>query len=160
MARAMQWGIFRTQFLATAVSTVEFDMGNGYRVQMGITGIRGHTITRLIGQLTMRPTVASSTGMLDVSMGCIVGQSQSGSPAVDPQDQNADYFYHWIGGLGTEGTEGPAGFYGAHTRYINVDVRAQRKMAQMESTPYMRFRNPTASSLTVNWSGRILYRLP
>jgi len=158
-SRGFQWGIFRTSGLAGAVGTVEFNMGSTFQTEQGVASLRGMTITRMIAQLTLRPVTPLASGLLSYSAACLVVGSNS-NPNLDPQDQNADYFWHSIGGISLQGSETAVGVFGADTYISHIDVRAQRKISGMEASPWFILRNPTGTNMTYDFSGRLLYRLP
>ena len=159
MARRLtQWGIFNDTRTLAGTSSANINVGAAFLAEQGIATLRGHTVTRTLGEVAIRPTPAS-TGMQTFAMGLLV-VGGGATPVSNPNDDNADYFWYYAGSVGQDGSETSIGFFGGTTRYIHIDSRAQRKIAAMEASVWLQIRNVTTGSFLINTRGRILYKLP
>ena len=160
MPRGRQWGMDHSgSQLVLSGALYTRDVSAALASAQGINSLRGYTCVRSIGRLTIRPLAPSSSGILIYRCGLILldrGAQSSTDPAVD----NADYMWYHAGAVGEDGSETSSGFFGAHTIYVDYDVRSQRVVRQQEQAGYFVFRNSSPQSLTISHDVRSLYLLP
>ena len=128
--RYSQWMRSRVDALVLSGATLEFNMsGVDFVPSTGLESLRGYTMVRMIGELAIRPTVPLATGVGQFAAAVML-QGGRTSPNVNPNNENADYLWWYGGAVGYEGAETSAGFFGGITRYIRIDNRAMRRVAQ------------------------------
>ena len=149
---------FATSAVLTGVTFVS-NLTLQFILTEGLGSLRGYTLVRTIGEIAIRPVVPSSSGVLDFAT-AFLNVGGNAAPAVAPQSQSADYTWWYGGSAGLDGSEVAAGSFGATTRYLRVDSRAQRKTSQQEQNYFWIFQNASTATLTVFMSVRCLYKLP
>ena len=158
--RGVLWLQSEVDFVALAGATTEFNMSAvSFEPQNGNVPLRGWTLTRMIGEMMMRPTAGVTVGVLKYAS-VVMLQGGSTSPDIDPGVDNADYLWWYGGATGLEGSEQSTGSFGAFSRYIRIDSRAQRIVKGNEQHFYFVFKNDAAQSCTVNFHVRCLFKLP
>jgi len=142
-----------TDVLSGVILSVDFTAA--YLVASGLGSMRGYTLVRTLGELAIRPATTAGTEILDCAAGIII-MTGGAAPNVSPQTDNADWLWHYTGGVGQDG-----GFaMNARTRYIDVSSLAQRKQAQQETRIFFVFQNASAVLVRIHIGLRQLFKLP
>ena len=164
MARAMQWGTAQSIQLAIAGARVVVDLSINLKGALGLNTLANVTITRVLGELAIRPLAPTVSGLLEWTAGITVitedafaiGISAMPNPLLSQGD-----FLWWAGGtVGPEGSEVSDGFYGARTHYVRIDSRGQRRVREANRIPVLLIQNHSGSSMTFGASLRTLYKMP
>jgi len=160
MARRSQWGIFRKELAIVDAGQDAFDISSAFRTDMGVNTLSGYTVVRVLGELSIRAVGGSSSGIAGPLAAGIMVSAGGVAPSADPTIDNANYMWHWIGDAYKDGNETSVGFFGARTRTIQIDTRAMRKIPSNDAFLFMQVHNSSGETLTVNYGGRVLYKLP
>ena len=138
------------------------DLSANLRAQLGANQISGFTVTRMIGEVGIRP-VAAGVGLLAIAAGILVVTEDAvsvGVTAIPQPRADAAHWLWWHGGcVGTEGAEISSGVFEAFTKYVPIDSRAQRKVDGRQ-TPVLVLQNAAGVSIDFAASVRILWRAP
>ena len=160
--RQSVWFPGNQESLVLAGAAFITNLANIFTVLSGLNSLRGYTLVRTIGTVSVRPLAPASTGLAEYGAGIMMNAtSDPPTPAViDPRASPVDWIW-WLGAsVGLEGAETSDTFFGAFTRYHPIDSRAMRKHASQGSTLFWSFKNDSAVSLTVHFSLRMLFKLP
>jgi len=162
VARQSVW--FPEQSLSTVLAGAQFavNLTSAFASAAGLGSLRGYTLVRTLGELSIRVLAPASTGMLVYSAGILM--NTTGDPptpaVVDPLVSTPGWLW-WTGGhLGQDGTETSVGFFGGTTKYVPINSRAMRKHDTQESSLFWEFKNGSSETLTVAFALRMLFKLP
>ena len=160
--RQSVWFPVSQESLVLAGGTFIVNLTNQMITLAGLGSLRGYTLTRTIGELSIRPLAPSGTGILKYAAGILM-VATSDSPAVaavNPLNTMPQWAW-WTGGsVGLDGSEVAVAVFGATTKYVPVESRAQRKHDSQEARLLWVFLNDSTVSLTVNFNLRLLFKLP
>ena len=157
MARATAWAIAGsgpTLVASGAIVAVDVNALTSFSLS-GSANLRGYTLTRVIGDVAVRPNAGNALGIQEFAMGLMVIQG-SGTPDINPLTDDGPWLWHFRGGIGQD-----LNSQEVLSRYFSVDSKAQRLYRTQESKLWFMFQNgPTAGSLNHVWGLRLLYRIP
>jgi len=163
--RQNQWGRFGGSFAVVAGAGVLLDMSADLESDLGIASLNNWTCVRIIAEMSMRALVPASTGVL-APLSCGITSATVDAVGIgvtalsDPGTDNADWYWHWTGVLGLDGSEVAAGVFGCTTRYFNWDMRSARKLREANRTMVFIFKNNSGATITLNFRGRCLLKMP
>ena len=163
MARRTAWGQFDDERVAI-IGRYAIDVTSPFLTARGMTGAQGLTILAVKAELAIRPLVPSNLGLEAYSAGLLVDTTQAVAGGVaaipDPASSDAGWLWYYKGSLDLTGYESSAGFFGAATRFIEVDARSKRRLGGISNRLVFLFTNEGTQSFTVHMKGRVLYLLP
>jgi len=163
--RQMQWGRFGAAIAVTAGVTSVSDLSAALEADLGILSLNNWTCVRMILELSMRALVPAATGVLGpldfgITTATVDAIAAGSGSLSSPSSDNADWYWHWSGVLGLDGSEVAAGVFGCKTRYMNWDMRSARKIREANRSMVALFQNGSGATITVNIRGRCLLKMP
>ena len=161
MARkARQWAAFAQGLTVTTGATQIGPIGTQLEAAIA-QNLRGLTITRILATLEFMPGAVLADGATAVyAFGIFVNNlNMSAATAPDPSaggaNSGAAWMWHSSGSYAPMATETAAAGFRRIPFYMNVDVRAQRKVGAGE-TLWLVVANTSPDTLIVNLRGRAL----
>ena len=162
MARSLSWAVSANLATVIAGATLLVDLTGQFRAEMGLLNLPQWTVTRIIGEIAVRPIAPSSLGIDDAAAAIGIWNDQAfgaGSGSLpNPQVNSGDFMWWFGGGIPLEGFEGPSTFFGAHTRIIPIETRAQRIIRGNDRSLILIYVNAGTIDQTVYVATRVLLR--